>query len=241
MKKIFGLLPALLLALAVSAGPAEAAESGSADPTGKSCSVTVTYAVRDGQVPIDGAVFAICRVASLADADAQSYRVEAPFRQTKFDPDGLSEEDSAKAATRFVRILNSRKTTCRTQKTNTDGVCYFGGLAPGIYVVWQTESVTGSRAEQYSKAEPFLVLAPGKDDAGQWITDVTVSPKSEAVSLTRPSAESAAVDSREAAGSAGSVKTGDSANPAVWFLLGAAALLTGTALSAAGKKKGERR
>lgn len=199
------------------------AVSGEEDK-GKSGSLTIHYALNNGENILSGAVFSIIQTAVLSDPDAQIYSLTKTFGELDISFDGMTAEGSAEAAEKFYRYSEKNNMDAdATETTGDEGDATFTGLAEGIYLVYQEGSREGSSAYAYDNTLPFLVRIPDRaDEDSDWEYTVTAYPKSEP--SLRPTEKPAptARPSGSSSEKAGNVRTGDETDVSMFIFLIAA-------------------
>lgn len=83
----------------------------------------------------------------------------------------LDNVQSPVLAHRLASYAAAKKIAGTTRSIGSSGTVIFRGLKPGLYLMVQQEAAPG-----YSKAEPFLVSLPMKEN-GVYVYDVDASPK----------------------------------------------------------------
>lgn len=129
--------------------------------------LTVCYAVHDGELPLDGGRFSIIRVADLVNRRAGIYRLCDPFSETGISFDGMSRQETAEAAKTFAEMFTDRHLASQADGiTDDSGKAVFTIRDPGIYLVLQTGSEEKSAASGYENIDPFLVSVPDRQNNG---------------------------------------------------------------------------
>lgn len=137
----------------------------------RNCSLTVhltTVAeepVRDGQVQL-------VQAASLCEGPQnQYYELNAAFGALSFDPVATwAEPETANA---LAKIAQEGNLPCATAPVSEAGVAVFENLAPGLYLLMQTDEALVS----YTAIPPCLVLVPEQQKDGSFRYDVDCYPK----------------------------------------------------------------
>lgn len=165
MQRILASLLCLLLAAAVI--PGVMAQAAAAP-----CSLTIEYL--DESRPISGAAFRVWYAAALephgeyAPADAFAGSGAQMYNQMT----NKAWEDAAKALSDWA--AKKQLKADYTGTTDADGKLAFSALEEGVYLVEGDPLAVG---EYIYTPQTFCVVLPGRDDAGEPIYDLVVTPK----------------------------------------------------------------
>lgn len=130
-------------------------------------SVKIVMKDRNTGEDIQGGVFAVYRVATIRQDDADlSYELTGTFADSKKDLTVLDDSDLAEELVQFAKNPDA---TAEVKNGNV----IFTNLEQGLYLVIQTET-----SEGYLPAKAFLVSIPVKD-GDKWIYDIDATPKTE--------------------------------------------------------------
>ncbi len=87
------------------------------------------------------------------------------------------EEMTVRDSIVYAKTINvNHKPVAASGVTDADGRAVFGNLAPGMYLVVQTDAA--GEAGRYEKTAPYLLAVPQAVD-GAWVDAVTAYPKTE--------------------------------------------------------------
>lgn len=147
-----------------------------ADVENERSSGGISIELRAGDAPVVGAGFTVYPIGNAAIA-GDGFNFEYA--------EGITYEDTvdvdAAEADALADILQDLGIMGISKATDEDGHVTFDGLPLGIYLIKQTESVSG-----FTDCTPFFVSIPTKDD-GEWIFAIDANPKidvSRLISLT---------------------------------------------------------
>jgi uncharacterized surface anchored protein len=162
----------VLVIMATFACPALASDGGAVDLT-RNGSISVTLLDKVKQSPISGAKFTLYRVADAYHSGYNlAYTFTSDFMNCGISLDNLSQDglETHLSAYADERGLSGEK----SESTDANGLATFLNLDTGLYLVRQTEAVSG-----YYPTNSFLVSVPMTINS-EWVYDVDASPKVEA-------------------------------------------------------------
>ncbi len=137
----------------------------------KECSIVVHLFTFDEKPVTDGSAMLI-RVAALSEGEeGQYYKPDDGFGELDFDPVEERFEDGTAEALEKVAVKNALPYT--TAPFAEDGTAVFENLAPGLYLLIQTEAVL----ESYTAMPACLALVPELTEEGTYDYDVDAFPK----------------------------------------------------------------
>lgn len=137
-------------------------------------SITVRLIDRDSQTPLVGAELSLYYVATVS-LNA-NHKLQYGFTED-FADCGCALEDPALAGM-LDAFVQEHATPVAKQVTDGQGYAAFTDLPLGLYLVKQTNTVTG-----YAPCAAFLVTVPSQEDTG-FCYDVNATPKTEVAKLT---------------------------------------------------------
>lgn len=165
-----GLL-SLALPLSVSAGTDDSPRKE------ESGSITIRYK-SDAEI-LSGASFCIIQTAVISDSADKSFQLAEPFKKMELSDPARISDCSATAATEFYQYAEeNRLQSDASQYTDQTGSANFSDLDQGVYLIYQSGSRSGSMADAYDPASPFMVSIPmevGSDKTP--VYDVIAYPK----------------------------------------------------------------
>lgn len=171
MKQIRLFLCIVLLICMVSMLPITAAAADLCDfEPEHECSISLTLAEgKDKENVVAGAQVTIYLVAEISASDEDfAYIYSEPFTDCSLN---LEDYRNQRFAEQLYTYVSDRKISGTTMTSDDAGRVVFTGLKTGMYLVAETETVTG-----YAAFEPFISCVPVADDT-TWIYDVDASPK----------------------------------------------------------------
>lgn len=162
---------AALLALALMLMVAATAEF-SMDRTGN---LSVRIHTAEGE-DVAGAHVALYRVGDPKIVDGNlTFRLADGFAGSGVSLEALDADGLAGTLWRWAR--NHGVKPCDQADTSVDGTTAFDGLETGLYVVAQ-EGFAGGKTMYFTEIEPFLVMMPMTNDAGDgWTYAIAAQPK----------------------------------------------------------------
>jgi len=139
---------------------------------------TLTVVMTYGDEPLDGIHVAICPVADATDDnDVFSLTAVADFAGAGADLNILTKEQNVAVAATLDTYASAHNVARSVQTTNAEGKAVYANLAPGLYLVAQTDG----QNSPYEIA-PYLVMVPGTDDLSRGFNYNVISyPKTEPV------------------------------------------------------------
>lgn len=164
-RRLLSLLTAAFLLCGMSAA-AFAHEVPELDQKG---SISIT--MKKGTAVVSGGSLTLYRVGEVWEEDG-NYRFRPTGDFAGFDQP-LEDVQSAELAGALADYAKAHDLTGTTKEVGLDGKLSFPELELGLYLLVQNKAAQG-----YSKAEPFLVTVPMREE-GRYIYDVDASPKVE--------------------------------------------------------------
>ena len=136
----------------------------------RDCSITVYLKTVTDEPVLDGRV-QLLQVASLREGpENQYYELNAPFDTITFNPiTTWQKPETAEALAEIAVKADSPYADAPFE----DGVAKFSPLAPGLYLLMQTDAVL----ESYTAMPPCLVLVPEQQEDGTFKYDADCYPK----------------------------------------------------------------
>lgn len=146
------------------------------DATG---SISLTFKDSGTGAAVPGGTVALYKVADIASSEAGlSYEYTQAFSACEAELTNLT---SSTLIDLLTAIAAQDSTNAVVQTIGTDGVCRFGDLSTGLYLLVQKTT-----AEGYVAVSPFLVTLP-LSDGDNWVYDVVATPKMGTYSSTTTS------------------------------------------------------
>ena len=211
-----------------------------ADQVG-SLSVHVFYKKKDGtKIRIEGMRLQVLQIADLtvqADGTAE-YTLIPEFQGSGVSFENMTAAHSLRDAKMLQALVQEKHLAGQEEKTDEDGMAYFGDLKPGMYLIWQMSEKSESAFSV--KMDPYLVSVPQTgQEAGKviWDYEVTMQPKTGMAQ--KPTMEKTTEKPHGSGLGSGSVRTGD-VTPVEWYALGGCAagfLLLSLILSRRGRNE----
>lgn len=160
LKKLLMILLALTLCGSITVLAAE-----TPDPD-RSCSLTILMEW-EGQ-PLDGGSLTICQVGTIRQTDGNyEFELIPALRGSGVSLEDLNDPETARRLAKLAAELSLSAVTAPI----SDGKAEFASLAPGLYVLTQTQA-----ADSFAPIRPFLISLPSWDGE-QYVYDLTANPK----------------------------------------------------------------
>lgn len=185
-----------------------------------SLSVHVFYKKKDGtKIRIEGMRLQLYQTATLtvqADGTAE-YTLVPEFQGSGVSFEGMTASRSLRGAKMLQTMVQEKQLTGREEKTDADGMAYFGDLRPGMYLLWQRSEK--SETAFSVKMDPYLISVPQIEQAEgrvAWKYEVTMQPKTG--TDQKPTPEKPSEKPTGGGAGSGSVRTGD-VTPMEWYAI----------------------
>jgi len=147
----------------------------------KTGTITITLKDQIDNTPIENAKITIYQVATVNSINNNlAYSYHENIKNCEADLSNLLNQN---LANEISECIDNTRIETQTILTNIDGIVKFDNLSLGLYLVTQTNQVSG-----YSAINPFLIAIP-KEENNIWIYDIEASPKTDIIRLIDLSVE----------------------------------------------------
>lgn len=141
----------------------------------KKASVTITLKDLNENIAVSGAKLSVYQIATVnKENNNLKFNYLDNFKNCNGDLTNLT--DSSLTST-IDKCINNKDLPLQTKLTNESGIVKFDNLQLGLYLVKQTNKVSG-----FSNIDPFLVVLP-KEENNNWIYDIKAYPKTDIIRL----------------------------------------------------------
>lgn len=131
-------------------------------------SINITLLEKEDNIKIEGAEITLYKIANAKEeAHNLIFEYVDELSNCNLSIESLKAEDVSKCITKDITGIK--------KITSAEGVVYFDELDLGLYLVKQTNRVSG-----FSKIDPFLVIIPSEID-NKWIYDIESEPKTDII------------------------------------------------------------